>query len=733
MRTYFRLAVILIGFAIGHMPAAAKTTILLNFGPFHSVQEAAHSEANVNWNDADLRDDAACTECFAALELQHYLRKATGNEEDFGIQNAETAAEGSLILVGGPSSNPTTKRSLAILGLTDDSLASLGAQEYCLKSVDHQGRRVVLLAGGQRIGTLYAVYDFLHRLGCRWFAPGELNEDIPRVKQIPDLSVSERPAFVSRGFDAWDGRASTDFLLWMARNRLNYWCVEQDNHPLLRKLGIQMGWGGHPSLSTFLGPNLPYPYAHARFPAYKDKPADPYPVSREYQGDANGDGQLTYFEAHPEWYALKQGKRIPGIRGDIGTNYCTSNADATTEFMKNFIQAIVEGPAQDAEIIRFWMLDFGKWCDCSSCKALGSPTDRNLLLVRRLVNEIKKARSNGRIHREVVVRFLAYSDVLKPPSRPLPTDFDYHAATATYYPIHRCYVHNFNDPACSVNAGFFRQLQGWAIEPKRHYQGPICIGEYYNVSRFRNLPICFMHTMANDIPYYYQAGARDFVYMHVTAADWGNKALTNYQMARQLWDVTTDCPALWSDYFQRRYGPAAKTMETFYEHLEQMLCNVNTLRYDFAPRLNRGDKDLFPDPHLRYQREPGTECVGPTLLEMVEHGRQCRQLLETAAKMNLPKPIASRMAEDEGRFTYGQRTLDYYAACVQAWRQAQQNHLEEARRYEREAARLSALLQGDTRSMEHCYKPFPANALEASLAPNAVKQLDRFLGLAGSK
>jgi len=32
-----------------------------------------------------------------------------------------------------------------------------------------------------------------------------------------------------------------------------------------------------------------------------------------------------------------------------------------------------------------------------------------------------------------------------------------------------------------------------------------------------------MHIMANDIPHYYQAGARDFVYMHVTAADWGNK------------------------------------------------------------------------------------------------------------------------------------------------------------------------------------------------------------------
>jgi hypothetical protein len=101
MLKYSRLAIILIGFVIGNTPATVMTTILVDFGPYHSVQEAANSEANVNWNDADLSDDTVCTECFAAIELQHYLRKATGQEEDFGIQDAGSAAEGSLILVGG--------------------------------------------------------------------------------------------------------------------------------------------------------------------------------------------------------------------------------------------------------------------------------------------------------------------------------------------------------------------------------------------------------------------------------------------------------------------------------------------------------------------------------------------------------------------------------------------------------------------------------------------------------
>jgi len=41
-------------------------------------------------------------------------------------------------------------------------------------------------------------------------------------------------------------------------------------------------------------------------------------------------------------------------------------------------------------------------------------------------------------------------------------------------------------------------------------------------------------------------------------------------------------------------------MAAFYEHLEKMLCNGNVLKYNLAPRLNRGDKELFPDAHLRY-------------------------------------------------------------------------------------------------------------------------------------
>lgn len=711
--------------------AAAGTTIAVNFGPHPSAEAAARSEADVNWLDADTTDDTACTQCFAAVELQRCLRKMTGRGDDFPIIAADKAPDGDLILVGGPATNAAAKARLAELEVKPENLKDLGPEAYIIKSTGVNAKRSsVLLAGGGRVGTLYAVYDLLYRLGCRWFAPGELHEEIPKLDldRWPGLDVTERPAFLTRGFHAWEDRGDPDFLLWMARNRLNYWCVEQSNHPLLHKLGIGMAGGSHDAQALFLNPASPYPYDHPRFDGDEAKPKDPYAVGELFQGDADKDGRLSCFEAHPEWFALAGGKRIPGIRGEFGANFCSSNLHATGEFMKNYIQALADGRYRDAGLVRFWTLDGGTWCQCDACKALGTPTDRNLLLVHRLDQEVKKARAAGRINRPLAVEFLAYADVLQPPTRPLPADFGYDTCYATFYPIVRCYVHNIDDPNCTANARYSKQLSGWATDPTRHYRGPLCIGEYYNVSGYKCLPICFMHTMANDIPYYYKAGARRFHYMHVTTAHWGNKALTNYQMARQLWEPQTDCEKLWDDYFARRYGPSSATLRRFYESLEKMLCNASELKYGLAQRLNSGAKDLFPTPHLRYRREEGVACDGPTLAEMAAHAKECRKLIAEALAAGLPEQIQARIAEDERLFAYGERTVLYYDACAQAFALARTGRPDDARRQLEEAKRLAGLLRQDTTSTKMSSShASDANALSASRAAGALDHIAKLL------
>ena len=154
------------------------------------------------------------------------------------------------------------------------------------------------------------------------------------------MDVTGRPSFASRGFYIYEERGDPDFWLWMARNRLNDWSVQVKNPGFLRKLGFLLACGTHDAEGLFLDPTALYPYDHARFAGNRGKPKDPYPVSPVYQGDANRDGKLTYFEAHPEWFPQVDGRRVPGVGRWSGTNFCTSNCDATKEFTKNYVRAL---------------------------------------------------------------------------------------------------------------------------------------------------------------------------------------------------------------------------------------------------------------------------------------------------------------------------------------------------------------------------------------------------------
>ncbi len=48
-------------------------------------------------------------------------------------------------------------------------------------------RRGIGLFGEAECGTSYAIYEFLHNLGCRWFMPSEMGEVVP---ETPDLTVA---------------------------------------------------------------------------------------------------------------------------------------------------------------------------------------------------------------------------------------------------------------------------------------------------------------------------------------------------------------------------------------------------------------------------------------------------------------------------------------------------------------------------------------------------------------
>ena len=76
-------------------------------------------------------------------------------------------------------------------------------------------RRGVGLYGESEVGTSYAIYELLHRLGCRWYMPTDIGEVVPTrpTLTVPVMDEKLAPATETRGM--WHG--GPDFL---RRNRL---------------------------------------------------------------------------------------------------------------------------------------------------------------------------------------------------------------------------------------------------------------------------------------------------------------------------------------------------------------------------------------------------------------------------------------------------------------------------------------------------------------------------------
>jgi hypothetical protein len=164
----------------------------------------------------------------AARDLQRYIAKMTGGS--LPIVSDEKEPTGPVILVG---------RSALTKGLDTKiptGLTPIRDEEGFVILV--QGDRL-LLAGndaGPYHGTEYAVAEFLHRQGVRWFLPGDYGEFVPKHGSVMagDGEICQKPDFRMRNW--WGGRtaemAAAEYR-WKIRNKMNpvlhFVTLPQDN------------------------------------------------------------------------------------------------------------------------------------------------------------------------------------------------------------------------------------------------------------------------------------------------------------------------------------------------------------------------------------------------------------------------------------------------------------------------------------------------------------------------
>ncbi len=652
--------------------AGANVTILVNPGDFDTVEQAATGEGQVDFWDADQSDDRACSESFAAVELRQFLTQVTAYEaSDIELRRADRVpGRGPVFLLGSAASNPLLGRYSQgkDFGFTSD-------ESFNIRTVREDGRVITIIQGADRVGTMYGVYEYLNRLGIHFFGLGDEGTVYPPgpVSLPSELNITENPDYLTRGF--WitaDPKSDpNDMHIWMVRNKINLWTALDRQVPKLKKVGLKLTVGGHENQLYYIHPRHEYPYDCRQFTGDEAKPKDPYRSSNDYQGDKNNDGKLSYFEAHPEWYGLIDGKRSDKFAWN-GHNFCTSNIDAAHEFGKNMAVGLADGRWKHADIVNFWLFDtHGCWCQCDRCAAQGSITDRFLILVDIVFQEIAKVRAQGKLSRDVLISPLAYEDTIFPPTKPLPEGFNYDDCLLTFFPIGRCYAHTLADTSCSeVNQRLYRSYVNWATDSGRHYKGGIFIGEYYNVSSLMSLPTVYTRIMSSDIPWYHQNGARHFCYMHSPIVRWGTWTLNQYLMSRLLWDIDLDSDSAIDEYYKLYYPTTHETTRQVYRHLERATANLKAFKHfitlknetrfyltqSWAQHLTSKNKPIFWVDHLHY--EPQTSATNETLsiVEMVAEMARAREAMDKSLLACGDEDERARLLADNARLDYG-RTM----------------------------------------------------------------------------
>jgi hypothetical protein len=407
------------------------------------------------------------------------------------------------------------------------------------------GTRLVI-AGGSERGVEYGVYTLLEDyLGCRKYTPEV--EYVPQLEQLelPEIDVTQIPVIEFR----------EDFYLLAQDPAYQAW------HKLDRHVEDWGLW-----VHTF-APLLP---------------------------------PDEYFEAHPEYYSLIDGRRVP--HGQL----CLTNPEVLRLLIQNLRQEMASKP--DALYWSVSQNDTFSNCQCDACQAVddaaGSPSGSMLQFVNQIAAQFP----------DKIISTLAYQYTRAAPRNLRPAD-------------------NVNIVLCSIecnrsrpistdpaSASFRRDVEAWA-----QICDNIVVWDY--VIQFANLvsPFPNLRVLQPNIRYFvenncvamFQQGNREYG---------GEMAeLRAYLIAKLLWNPAADVDALIDDFLQGYYGAAAPMIRAYIDGMHDALdasgAGLNIFGNPVAARSSYLTAELIASYNELFDRAEGAVAAEPELLMRVQHAR----------------------------------------------------------------------------------------------------------------
>ncbi|NOY59028.1 MAG: DUF4838 domain-containing protein [Calditrichaeota bacterium] len=261
-------------------------------------------------------------------------------------------------------------------------------------------------------------------------------------------------------------------------------------------------------------------------------------------------------------------------------------------------------------------------------------------------------------------------------------------------------------------------------------KGEFFMGEYYNVSRIKSLPVLYMKIMSHDIPLYYDYGVRHCHYMHVYTRLWGMKRINNYLFAKLLWNPHVDTKQILAEYFDLFYESAAQQMAHLYERQEYAMSSVKQWKHT-KPLTDRIYKDLTPLfnlQHLHLKEYHPPENDGVDLEESVVALQECRQIMDKLLAKDWSPTMQARLAIDDENLRYGANTVNFYYYVAQAIMAKRSGNLQQARKFYKKSIPYARGLKEETEIVQTASSHANAkDGLEASQIESTYRKLGKEL------
>ena len=430
-----------------------------------------------------------------------------------------------------------------------EAKADLAAEGY---AIGVKGKRLYLL-GGRKRGAINAVMALLEEdLGCRWYPTLDVSKgegggfpiadpECNRIPHTPTLQFqpvprSYTPLFIYRAPGYTNAYEST----WALRNRTRCGSAK-----IPKKWGGNMNWRG---ICHEMGRLVP---------------------------------PEEYFEKHPEYHALINGKRSP-------RQLCMTNPEVTKILTDELLRRLRKNPEVDFADVS--PNDGGGHCACPKCDAMNkennSPSASQIYFVNNVAEVVSKEFPHIRLSSA------AYLDSKNPPTKmrchknvAIFLANDAHSWIKVLVPFTTC-PNDFSE-------GYRQAVKGWTS-----ICDTVLIWDYF--CNFQNYlaPVPNLNVLEPSLRFYAEHGVKGVQMQGIGYHAAGEfSALRSWIIAKALWDPSLNVDALVEDFVWGYYREAAPGILEYLACLERAAApermNVNSIcfsvsdGYPNAPYLTR--------------------------------------------------------------------------------------------------------------------------------------------------